>query len=254
VSDQDVAVVVGGGSGLGAAAVASLHEAGHRVLVVDRDLDAAKSVAHGLNGGGDAAAADVGSEDEIESAFARAAELGRVTVSVNCAGVGLASRILDKQGRPTPSKSFALALRVNLTGTFNVLRAAAACMAANDPREDGERGVIVNTASIAAFDGQIGQLAYAASKGGVVSMTLPAARDLGPLGIRVVTIAPGTFDTPMMSTLPEQAREALSKSTPFPSRLGRPEEFGRLVLSIAQNPMLNGEVIRLDGAVRMASR
>jgi NAD(P)-dependent dehydrogenase (short-subunit alcohol dehydrogenase family) len=196
----------------------------------------------------------VTSGDEVVAAVTRAKEaFGAVHIAVNCAGVGAAIRTVTKQG-PMPLAMFSKVIEINLIGTFNVIRLAAAEMAKNQPNEDGERGVIVNTASIAAFDGQIGQAAYSASKGGVVGMTLPIARDLASLGIRVVTIAPGTFDTPMLALLPKEQRDALGAAIPFPSRLGRPSEFAALARHIVENAMLNGETIRLDGALRMGPR
>ena len=194
------------------------------------------------------------SSDEVTKAVARAKEtFGAIHIAVNCAGVGVAMRTVSKQGA-MPLEMFTKVIEINLIGTFNVIRLVAAEMARNDPNEEGERGVIVNTASIAAFDGQIGQAAYSASKGGVVGMTLPIARDLASLGIRVCTIAPGTFDTPMLALLPKEHRDALGAAIPFPSRLGRPSEFAALVRHIVENPMLNGETIRLDGALRMGPR
>jgi len=202
--------------------------------------------------GGAFVPADVADADEVQGAVDRAAELGPLRVAVSCAGIGTAGRVLGRTG-PFPLEAFERTLRVNLLGTFNVVRLAAAAMAGAEP-VDGERGVIINTASIAAFDGQIGQAAYAASKGGVVGMTLPIARDLAQHLIRVMTIAPGTFLTPMLATLPAPAVEALGAAIPHPSRLGQPSEFAFLVRHIVENPMLNGEVIRLDGALRMAPR
>jgi NAD(P)-dependent dehydrogenase (short-subunit alcohol dehydrogenase family) len=197
---------------------------------------------------------DVTDEESVRNAVdAARSEFGGLHGLVNCAGIGVAERVLGRQG-PHSLESFGRVVQVNLIGTFNAIRLAAAAMTENEPTEDGERGVIVNTASVAAFDGQIGQSAYSASKGGVVSMTLPIARELARSGIRVMTIAPGIFDTPMMAGLPEEARESLGKQVPFPPRLGRPEEYAALVEHIVENRMLNGEVIRLDGAIRMAPR
>ena len=196
---------------------------------------------------------DVTDEDSVRSAVEAALELGELRGAVNCAGVASAEKVLGREG-PHSLESFANVVQVNLVGTFNVIRLAAEAMVGNEPLESGERGVIVNTASVAAFDGQIGQVAYAASKGGVVSLTLPVARELARSGIRVMTIAPGIFDTPMMAGLPEDARESLGNQVPFPSRLGKPEEYAALVRHIVENEMLNGEVIRLDGAIRMAPR
>jgi len=198
--------------------------------------------------------ADVTSADDVERAISRIIErFGTLHAAINCAGVGVAMRTITKQG-PMPLDLFAKVIAINLTGTFNVLRLAAAQMARNTPNREGERGVIVNTASAAAFDGQIGQAAYAASKGGVVSLTLPIARDLASVGVRVMTIAPGTFDTPMLAMLPDEHRQALAAQIPFPSRLGHPAEFAALVRHIVENAYLNGETIRLDGSLRMPQR
>ncbi|MBL8131031.1 MAG: SDR family NAD(P)-dependent oxidoreductase, partial [Anaerolineae bacterium] len=198
--------------------------------------------------------ADVTSPEQIGAAVNLARErFGGLHIAVSCAGIGMALRTVTKDG-PHPLEVFETVIRINLIGTFNVIRLAAAAMAQNAPNAEGERGVIVNTASIAAFDGQIGQAAYSASKGGIVGMTLPIARDLSRDGIRVVTIAPGLFDTPLMASLPEAARVSLGQQVPFPSRLGRPEEYAQLAQAVVENPMLNGEVIRLDGAIRMGIR
>ena len=245
------AIVAGGASGLGAATARALTEAGARVAIADLDGDKAQALAGELGGGAVAFAADVTDEQQVAAAVDGALEaFGGLRVAVSCAGIGWAQRTVGRDGA-APLMPFETVVRVNLIGTFNVLRLAAAAMASNEPDAGGERGAVVMTASIAAFDGQIGQTAYAASKGGIVGLTLPAARDLSRLGIRVCTIAPGTFDTPLLAGLPEPSREALGKQIPFPSRLGRPEEFGALACHIAQNPMLNGETIRLDGALRM---
>ena len=247
------ALVAGGASGLGAATARELTARGARVAVVDRDGERAAALAEELEGAV-AHQADVTEEAEVEAAVAAAVEsLGGLRVVVSCAGIGWAERTVGKQG-PAQLAPFETVVRINLIGTFNVLRLGAAAMAANEPETDGERGAVVMTASIAAFDGQIGQTAYAASKGGVVGLTLPAARDLARLGIRVCTIAPGLFDTPLLAALPEDARQALGAQVPFPSRLGQPEEYARLACHIAENQMLNGETIRLDGALRMAPR
>jgi 3-hydroxyacyl-CoA dehydrogenase / 3-hydroxy-2-methylbutyryl-CoA dehydrogenase len=252
--DGCVALITGGASGLGEATVRRLVAAGAKAVILDRPGSAGEELAAALGEGTVFAAADVTSADEVSAAVARAVErFGALHVAVNCAGVGAAMRTVTKQG-PMPLEIFAKVIAVNLTGTFNVLRLAAAQMARNAPNEEGERGVIVNTASAAAYDGQIGQAAYSASKGGVVAMTLPVARDLASLGIRVVTIAPGTFDTPMLAMLPDDQRRALAAQIPFPSRLGRPAEFAALVAQVVENPMLNGETIRLDGALRMPPR
>ena len=247
------ALVAGGASGLGAATARELTARGARVAIVDRDGERAAALAAELEGAV-SHEADVTDEAQVEAAVAAAVEgLGGLRLAVSCAGIGWAERTVGKQG-PAQLAPFETVVRVNLIGTFNVLRLSAAAMSANQPDEGQERGAVVMTASIAAFDGQIGQTAYAASKGGVVGLTLPAARDLSRLGIRVCTIAPGLFDTPLLAALPEDARQALGVQIPFPSRLGRPEEYARLACEIAENPMLNGETIRLDGALRMSPR
>jgi 3-hydroxyacyl-CoA dehydrogenase / 3-hydroxy-2-methylbutyryl-CoA dehydrogenase len=245
------AIVAGGASGLGAATARALAERGARVAIADLNEDNANALATELGESGVAIKADVTQEDEVEAAVARAVEaFGGLRLAVSCAGIGWAERTVGRNG-PANLQPFETVVRVNLIGTFNVLRLAAAAMAQNEPGDDGERGAVVMTASIAAFDGQIGQTAYAASKGGIASLTLPAARDLARIGIRVCTIAPGLFDTPLLAGLPEPAREALGQQVPFPQRLGRPEEFAALACHIAENRMLNGETIRLDGALRM---
>jgi NAD(P)-dependent dehydrogenase (short-subunit alcohol dehydrogenase family) len=243
-----VVLVTGGASGLGAATVRRLIAGGARAVIVDRD--AAKGEALAVELGAVFAAADVTDPAQVEAAIAAASALGPLRVAVSCAGVGWASRTLDKTGKPHDLELFRTVIGINLIGTFNVLRLAAAAMAKTEP-VGGERGVIVNTASVAAFDGQIGQIAYAASKAGVAGMTLPAARDLAPAGIRVVTIAPGIFDTPMLAGLPEDKRAALSADVVFPKRLGDPAEYGAMVAAAVENGYLNGETIRLDGALRM---
>jgi NAD(P)-dependent dehydrogenase (short-subunit alcohol dehydrogenase family) len=252
--DGCVALVTGGASGLGEATVRRIVAGGGRAVILDRPNSAGEELARQLGARALFAPADVTSADQVAAAVARAAErFATVHVAVNCAGVGAAMRTVTKQG-PMPLEIFERVIAINLTGTFNVIRLAAAQMAKNAPGPDGERGVIVNTASAAAFDGQIGQAAYSASKGGVVAMTLPIARDLASLGIRVVTIAPGTFDTPMLAMLPEEQRRALAAQIPFPSRLGQPDEFAALACHVVENEMLNGETIRLDGALRMPPR
>jgi NAD(P)-dependent dehydrogenase (short-subunit alcohol dehydrogenase family) len=238
-------LVAGGGSGLGAATTNMLAASGARVVVADLKGEAPED--------GRFVETDVTDEDGVRAAIEAAQELGELRGAVNCAGVASAQKVLGREG-PHSLDSFARVVQVNLVGTFNVVRLAAETMSQNEPLESGERGVIVNTASVAAFDGQIGQVAYAASKGGVVSLTLPVARELARSGIRVMTIAPGIFDTPMMAGLPEDARDSLGKQVPFPSRLGKPEEYADLVKHIVENEMLNGEVIRLDGAIRMAPK
>jgi 3-hydroxyacyl-CoA dehydrogenase / 3-hydroxy-2-methylbutyryl-CoA dehydrogenase len=247
------ALVAGGASGLGAATARELTARGARVAIVDRDGDRAAALAAELEGAV-SREADVTDEAQVEAAVAGTVEaLGGIRLAVSCAGIGWAERTVGKQGAAQLAQ-FETVVRVNLIGTFNVLRLSAAAMSANEPDAGDERGAVVMTASIAAYDGQIGQTAYAASKGGVVGLTLPAARDLSRLGIRVCTIAPGLFDTPLLAALPEDARQALGAQIPFPSRLGRPEEYARLACEIATNPMLNGETIRLDGALRMSPR
>ena len=244
-----VALVTGGASGLGEATARKLVAGGGRVAILDRPQSEGERVAKEL--GGVFCPADVTSGEQVEQAVAKTVEkFGGVQVVVNCAGVGTAARTITKQG-PMPLELFKKTVEINLIGSFNVIRLAAARMSEGTPNQEGERGVIINTASAAAFDGQIGQAAYSASKGGVVALTLPIARDLASLGIRCMTIAPGTFDTPMLALLPEEARQALAKDVPFPKRLGRPEEFAALVCHIVENVMLNGETIRIDGAIRM---
>lgn len=246
------AVVTGGGSGLGAASAALLALAGCRVTVLDIRHDAA--VASAARIGGLGLACDVSDAASAEAALAQArAAHGVERVLVNCAGVGTAGRIVGRDG-PLKLEAFERVIRVNLIGTFNMLRLSAAAMSGLEPLADGERGVIVNTASIAAYEGQVGQAAYAASKGGVASMTLPAARELSRAGVRVMTIAPGLFETPMVAGLPPDIQQSLAASVPYPPRLGQPEEFAALVGHIVANRFLNGEVIRLDGALRMAPR
>jgi 3-hydroxyacyl-CoA dehydrogenase / 3-hydroxy-2-methylbutyryl-CoA dehydrogenase len=245
------ALVAGGASGLGAATARLLSERGARVAIVDLDGDRANALAEELGGDALAFKADVTSEADVEAAVGAAVEaFGGLRFAASCAGIGWAERVVTRNG-PAQLQPFETVIRVNLIGTFNVLRHCAAAMSAGEPDEDGERGAVVMTASVAAFDGQIGQAAYSASKGGVVGLTLPAARDLARQGIRVCTIAPGIFDTPLLGALPEENRKALGESVPFPPRLGRPEEYAQLACHIAENGMLNGETIRLDGALRM---
>ena len=243
--EENTFLVAGGGSGLGEATARTLAASGARVVVADLRGEAPE--------GGRFVETDVTDESSVRAAVNAALEVGDLRGAINCAGVASAEKVLGREG-PHSLDSFAKVVQVNLTGTFNVVRLAAEAMVSSDPSESGERGVIVNTASVAAFDGQIGQVAYAASKGGVVAMTLPVARELAGSGIRVMTIAPGIFDTPMMAGLPEEARDSLGRQVPFPPRLGRPEEYAELVKHIVENEMLNGEVIRLDGAIRMAPR
>ncbi|MCK6533720.1 MAG: 3-hydroxyacyl-CoA dehydrogenase [Polyangiaceae bacterium] len=249
-----VAIVTGGASGLGAATVRALVAAGAKAVIADKNLEAGVALAKELGPAVRFAECDVTSEEQLTAAIATAkAELGGLHVAVGCAGIGTFGRLVSKGG-PLPLDLFALTVNVNLVGMFNLLRLAAHAMQDNTPSDEGERGVLITTASIAAFDGQIGQVAYSASKAGVSGMTLPVARELARSGIRVVCIAPGLFDTPMMAGLPEEARKSLEATVPFPPRLGRPAEYARLVLSIVDNPMLNGETIRLDGSLRMAPK
>jgi len=246
--DRIGALVAGGASGLGEATARELTARGARVTLADLNEERGAALASEL----DAAfvKTDVTEEEQVQAAVEAA---GGLRLAVSCAGIGWAERTVGREG-PAALQPFETVVRVNLIGTFNVLRLAAAAMAAGEPDAEGERGAIVMTASIAAYDGQIGQTAYSASKGGVVGLTLPAARDLARLGIRVCTIAPGLFDTPLLAGLPEDARRALGEQIPFPSRLGRPDEYARLACHIAENAMLNGEVLRLDGALRMPPR
>jgi len=245
------AFVAGGASGLGEATARALAAQGATVTIADLNSEKGETLAGELGGESRFVQTDVADAAAVASAVSRAAEPdGGLRISVCCAGVGWAERVAHKGGAHNV-EMFAKVIQINLVGTFNVLSQAAVSMSANEPDEGGERGVCVNTASIAAYDGQIGQIAYSASKGGVVGMTLPAARDLSSRGIRVMTIAPGLMDTPMLAALPEEHRETLGAGVPFPSRLGRPEEYGELVASIVENTMLNGETIRLDGALRM---
>ncbi|MEU0541116.1 3-hydroxyacyl-CoA dehydrogenase [Nocardia sp. NPDC005978] len=246
------AVVTGGASGLGLATVRELHSAGAKVVILDLPSSDGKAVADELGERVVFSPGDVTSEEDVTAALDAAEQLGTLRIAVNCAGIGNAIKTVGKQGA-FPLDSFKKIINVNLIGTFNVIRLAAERIAATE-EADGERGVIVNTASVAAFDGQIGQAAYSASKGGIVGLTLPVARDLAPLKIRVVTIAPGLFHTPLFATLPDSAIAALGAQVPHPARLGDPSEYGSLVRHIVENPMLNGETIRLDGAIRMAPR
>ncbi len=246
------AIVTGGASGLGEATVRRLVAAGAKAVIVDRDAQKGEALAKEI--GATFAQTDVTDAAQVQAAVDKAGALGPLRIAVSCAGVGWAARTLNKEGAPHDFDLFKTIIGINLIGTFNVLRLASAAMAKTAPLDDGERGVIVNTASVAAFDGQIGQVAYAASKGGVVSMTLPAARDLSAVGVRVCTIAPGTFQTPMMGILPEAAQKALAAAIPFPKRLGNPAEYAALAEHIVRNSYLNGETIRLDGSLRMAPK
>ncbi|KRA95183.1 3-hydroxy-2-methylbutyryl-CoA dehydrogenase [Devosia sp. Root685] len=243
------AVVTGGGSGLGAATARALAAQGALVTVLDRNVDAGAVVAAEI--GGTFAACDIADEASAKAALALSAErYGAPAILVNCAGIGGASRIVGREG-PMALADFERIIRVNLIGTFNMLRLAAASISVAPPDADGNRGVIISTASVAAFDGQIGQAAYAASKGGITAMTLPAARELARFGIRVVTLAPGLFATPLLLELPEEAQAGLAASIPYPARLGLPADFAKLVLSVIDNDYVNGEVIRIDGALRL---
>jgi NAD(P)-dependent dehydrogenase (short-subunit alcohol dehydrogenase family) len=244
-----VALITGGASGLGAATARRLVAGGAKAVLVDRDEARGQALAAEI--GATFAKADVTDPAQVEAAVAAAAQLGTLRIAVSCAGVGWAARTLDRTGKPHDLELFRTVIAVNLIGTFNVLRLAAAQISKAEALDHGERGVIVNTASVAAFDGQVGQIAYAASKAGVAGMTLPAARDLAPAGIRVVTIAPGIFDTPMLGALPEDRRAALAADVVFPKRLGDPAEYGGLVAAIIETGYLNGETIRLDGSIRM---
>jgi NAD(P)-dependent dehydrogenase (short-subunit alcohol dehydrogenase family) len=247
-------LVTGGASGLGGATAELIVAAGGRVIIADVNEHAGKTAAARLGASARFVQTDVTSEPDVQNAVeAGIKEFGALTGVVNAAGIGPAARVIGKNG-PMPLEEFTRVIQINLIGTFNVIRLAAASMQNNQPTESGERGVIVNTASVAAYDGQIGQAAYSASKGGIVSLTLPVARELARIGIRVMTIAPGIFDTPMLAAMPEAIRESLGRQVPFPSRLGRPAEYAALVRHIFENEMLNGEVIRLDGAIRMAPK
>ena len=243
------ALVTGGASGLGEATVRKLVAAGAQVVIADRDAKRGEPLSKEL--GCRFAATDITSAAEVQQAIDVAVAVAPLRAVVGCAGVGWAQRTLSKEGVPHDLELFGKVIGINLVGTFNVLRLAAAAMAKNTPQAHGERGVVINTASIAAYDGQIGQIAYAASKAAVVGMTLPAARDLSKAGVRVLSIAPGTFNTPMLGMLPEEQRQALAAGIPFPARLGEPSEFAALALHMIENPYLNGEVVRIDGALRM---
>ena len=250
-----IAVVTGGASGLGEATVRNFVANGGKVLIMDLNMDRGKAIVEEL--GKDNVLfdkTDVTSESQVKEALARVVrEFGSLHICVNCAGIGTGQKTVHKNGAHDLD-TFKKVININLIGTFNVLRLAAEIMQGNEPDENGERGVIINTASVAAFDGQVGQAAYSASKGGIVGMTLPIARDLSRAGIRCMSIAPGLFMTPLFQSLPEEAIDSLGKQVPFPSRLGKPSEYAQMARSIVENPMLNGEVIRLDGAIRMAPR
>ncbi|MGF6174969.1 3-hydroxyacyl-CoA dehydrogenase [Ensifer sp. 4252] len=252
--DGKVFIVTGGGSGLGAGVARLLHGKGARVVLADINEDAGRATAEALGSNALFVKTDVTSETDGAAVISAAVDtFGHLNGLVNCAGIAPGEKVLGREG-PHRLDSFARAVSINLIGTFNMVRLAAAAMEREVPGEDGERGVIINTASVAAFDGQVGQAAYSASKGGVVAMTLPIARELARHGIRVVAIAPGIFETPMMAGMPQEVQDSLGKSVPFPQRLGKPEEFAALVQHICENRMLNGEVIRLDGALRMGAR
>lgn len=246
------AVVTGGASGLGEATARMLAAMGAKVSIFDVQIEKAQAVAEEI--GGLAFSCDVTSSESARACFSEAKEKhGPVGIAVNCAGIGVPSKILGKEG-PQSLDFFSKVIAVNLTGSFNILRLAADEMQTREANQDGERGVVISTASVAAYEGQIGQAAYSASKGGIVSMTLPAARELARYGIRVLAIAPGLFMTPMLAALPEEAQQSLAATLPFPQRLGDPSEYARLVKEMVENPMLNGEVIRIDCALRMAPR
>jgi 3-hydroxyacyl-CoA dehydrogenase / 3-hydroxy-2-methylbutyryl-CoA dehydrogenase len=248
------ALVAGGASGLGEATARRLHADGASVVIADLNAEKGEGLVAELGERARFVEANVLEAEQVQAAVDAAAGAdGGLRISICCAGIGWAERTASKRG-PHDLEIFSNVVKVNLIGTFNVLRLAATAMSDNEPDGEGERGVCVNTASIAAFEGQIGQIAYAASKGGIVSLTLPAARDLAGRGVRVVTIAPGLFDTPLLAALPEEQREALGAGIPFPSRLGRPDEYAELAVSVVTNPMVNGETIRLDGALRMPPR
>lgn len=246
-------IVTGGASGLGAATVRRFHAGGARVVIADVNVEAGQKLAAELGSKAIFCKTDVTSESDGQATVDAAAKSGALNGLVNCAGIGGAERTVSKKG-PHRLDLFTRIINVNLIGTFNMIRLAAATMSTGTPNAAGERGVIVNTASVAAYDGQIGQAAYSASKGGIVGLTLPVARDLSSVGIRICTIAPGLFHTPMMASLPPEIQESLGKSVPFPPRLGRPEEYAALAQQIVENEMLNGETIRLDGALRMAPK
>lgn len=249
-----VALVSGGASGLGAATVRMIAAAGGRAVILDLNEKLGQALAAELGAHARYVRADVSDPGEVEQAVKAATDaFGALHICVNCAGIGDPQKIIGKEG-PADLSRFTKVIRVNLIGTFNVARVAAWAIARNQAQTDGERGVIINTASVAAFDGQIGQASYSASKGGIVALTLPLARDLAGLGIRVMTIAPGLFDTPLLAALPEDVKTSLGAMVPFPKRLGKPAEYALLARQIIENPMLNGEVIRLDGAIRMAPR
>lgn len=248
-------LVTGGSSGLGEACVRRLAEKGANVLIMDLQEEKGSELADALGDNVQFFKTDVTSEDEVQAGVETAvSQFGSVNGAINCAGIAIGEKVLGREGAVHRLSSFTKVIQINLIGTFNVIRLAAAAMANNEPNDGGERGVLVCTASVAAYDGQIGQAAYSASKGGIVGMTLPIARELARSGIRIMTVAPGIFDTAMLAGMPEKVRTSLGEQVPFPSRLGRPDEYAQIVEQIIENAMLNGEVIRLDGAIRLAPR
>lgn len=252
--NQKTFLITGGSSGLGAACVRRLTAKGAQAVIVDLNAEAGENLAAEIGNQAVFVQTDVTNEDSVATAVSTTlSTFGTLNGVINCAGIAIGARVLSRTG-PHDLGYFAKVIQVNLIGTFNVIRLAAEAMTANEPEGSGERGVIINTASVAAFDGQIGQAAYSASKGGIVGMTLPIARELARFGIRVMTIAPGIFETPMMAGMPDEVRESLGAQVPFPSRLGQPDEYAALAQHIIENEMLNGEVIRLDGAIRMAPK
>ncbi|MEE2961645.1 MAG: 3-hydroxyacyl-CoA dehydrogenase [Myxococcota bacterium] len=248
---SSVAIITGGASGLGEATARKLHSSGAKVVLADLNEDRGMSIAQELGENAAFVKTNVASEDDVSAAIAKATEMGELRIAVNCAGIGTAGRTLNRDGSPHDFANFKKTIEVNLFGTFNMTRLAASAMSKYEPRDENERGVIINTASIAAYEGQIGQAAYSASKGGVIGMTLPVARDLSVLGIRCCAIAPGLFDTPLLGILPQETRQAIAAGIPFPKALGKPEQYALLVQQIAENPYINGETIRIDGALRM---
>ena len=249
-----VAIVTGGASGLGEACVRTFAQSGCKVLILDLATERGEQIASELGDQGLFVKTNVAEEGDVKAAVEEAAKkFGTIHIAVNCAGIGIPAKVLGKEG-PMSMADFDKVMKVNLTGTMNIIRLAAQKMAANSPNEEGERGVIINTSSIAAWEGQIGQASYSASKAAITGITLPIAREFAELGIRVVTIAPGLFDTPMLRGLPDKVKDSLAKMVPFPSRFGRPSEFAMLAKHIVENPMLNGTTIRLDAALRMAGK
>ncbi len=249
-----VALITGGASGLGEATVRRLVAAGARAVIVDLNRERGEALAAELGDSVAYAEADVADARAVSAAVEQATAMGDLRITVSCAGIAPAARTVARDGTPHDLDRYRRVIEVNLVGAFNVLRLSASAMSKNQPNADGERGVIINTASVAAFEGQIGQVAYSSSKGGVVGMTLPAARDLTKIGVRVLAIAPGIFDTPLLAAMPEPVRQSLAAGIPFPSRLGRPDEYAELVEAMVRNAYWNGEVVRLDGAIRMAPR